>query len=347
MSVVGVLLSCITIPPHRGLQRHPLSFTIIGVCHNQLQNSIMSNLFGGFSAGHPGKAKIEKDKVKAALQNVLEQPAKRCRRADAFIEFIHEHFNDAGINTYSNLKRLFSGASSVRQAIRVLNMCTLRRNRKFKYSYSKSALTLVDTREALKYLNQDIEELKAEDLMSAGLKFGPSGILVEGEYNGEPFPVFPDEGTQTPTAKCPECVESESTKQKEIRESLSAKEEDARNREEAARCRVGAERNAAAKALERDAQALEVYRSQASTIQKHIDNAADNEELRVNLQKMLENCKVLWAEKIKKAEISAVEKPIQLQSQVFMLKDRLEKVQLMAAESENTPKSGDCQKVAC
>ena len=114
---------------------------------------------------------------------------------------------------------------------------------------------------------------------------------------------------------------------------MRAKEEADRNREEAARRRVEDERNAAAKSLERDAQALEVYRSQASTIQQHIDNAADNEELRVNLQKMLKNCKVLWADKIKKAEVGAVKKPIQLQSQVFMLKDRLEKVQLMAGRA--------------
>jgi hypothetical protein len=142
-----------------------------------------------------------------------------------------------------------------------------------------------------------------------------------------------DQQYKSSSEKCPECVESESTKQKEIRESLRAKEQAARNREEAARRRVEEERNAAAKALERDAQALEVYRSQSSTIQQHIDNAADNEELRVNLQKMLENCKVLWAEKIKKAEISAVENPIQLQSQVFILKDRLEKVGMMAARA--------------
>ncbi len=71
--------------------------------------------------------------------------------------------------------------------------------------------------------------------------------------------------------KCPECIESEPTKQEKIRESLRAKEEAARKLEE--------ERNAAAKALELDVQALEVYRSQASTIQQHIDNAGDNEEL--------------------------------------------------------------------
>lgn len=131
----------------------------------------------------------------------------------------------------------------------------------------------------------------------------------------------------------PRVRRSESTKQKQTRELLRAKEEAARKREEDARRKVEEERNAAAKALERDLLALEVYRSQASTIQQHIDNAADNGELRVNLQKMLENCKVLWADKIKKAEMGAVKKPIQLQSQVFMLKDRLEKVQLMAGRA--------------
>ncbi len=48
---------------------------------------------------------------------------------------------------------------------------------------------------------------------------------------------------------------------------------------------------------------------------------------------MLENCKVLWADKIKKAEMGAVKESVQLQSQVCVLKDRLEKVQLMAGRA--------------
>jgi hypothetical protein len=59
------------------------------------------------------KAKESRESVRAALLKVLNQGKKSYKRVDAFIEFIQEHYNNAGKNTYSNLKRLFIKVTSI------------------------------------------------------------------------------------------------------------------------------------------------------------------------------------------------------------------------------------------
>jgi hypothetical protein len=129
------------------------------------------------------------------------------------------------------------------------------------------------------------------------------------------------------TQKCPECAEADEDKYKEEREAIRAKEEALRQKEEE-------KRRKAAKAFEHQTQALEVYKAQAITIQKHIDSAGDNAELRGDLNKMLDNCKFLWANKVKKAMTEAKEPaPTETLGKV-LLKDKLEKVRLLSLRAK-------------
>jgi hypothetical protein len=141
------------------------------------------------------KDKEGREKEKRLLENALKHQDVQGKRAEAFLEFIQKDLEDVGMNAYAHLKRLIQQTKDIRQTIRLLNMCTLRRNRQIKFDYGKSALASVDIKKALKCHKEgeEIEELKAEDLIKAGLRFGPSGILEKGEYNEEAFPGFPDE----------------------------------------------------------------------------------------------------------------------------------------------------------
>jgi hypothetical protein len=141
------------------------------------------------------KDKEGREKEKRLLENALKHQDVQGKRAEAFLEFIQKDLEDVGMNAYSQLKRLIQQTKDVRRTIRLLNMCTLRRNRQIKYDYGKSALASVDITKALRCHKEEeeIEELKEEDLVKAGLRFGSSGILVKGRYDEEAFPGFPDE----------------------------------------------------------------------------------------------------------------------------------------------------------
>jgi hypothetical protein len=79
------------------------------------------------------------------------------------------------------------------------------------------------------------------------------------------------------TIKCPECIEAHDA-------ALRAQEK--------AQAQV-------AKAEQQEAKALTIYKSQATTIAKHIIDAGDDAELRAELTTMLKNCKLLWANKVR------------------------------------------------
>ena len=55
-------------------------------------------------------------------------------------------------------------------------------------------LILVNIIKVFRYYKEEeeIKELKEEDLVKAGLRFGSSSILVKGRYNKEVFSSFPD-----------------------------------------------------------------------------------------------------------------------------------------------------------
>ncbi len=101
---------------------------------------------------------------------------------------------------------------------------------------------------------------------------------------------------------CPECKEDESdVKQKEEQATQQKKE------------------------------AINLYRQQATTMKQHLINAAKNSEVRAEFEKMLENCQVLWATKIKEFEKTNMHPPRTRVSNMFDndLKDMKEKSELM------------------
>ncbi|KAK0129937.1 hypothetical protein ONS96_000479 [Cadophora gregata f. sp. sojae] len=51
-----------------------------------------------------------------------------------------------------------------------------------------------------------------------------------------------------------------------------------------------------------DRQALKIYESQVETIEQHIEDAGDNASLVKNMEKLLEQCNLMWAEEVKKME---------------------------------------------
>jgi hypothetical protein len=101
-----------------------------------------------------------------------------------------------------------------------------------------------------------------------------------------------------------------------------------------------------AKAKKQEAKSLAIYKSQVVSIEKHIDEAADDEELHAELTVMLKNCKLLWASKVKKSIMEGkelapsgtvskpelrrkLEKVTLMMDGAEILKDKLEKINLM------------------
>ena len=84
-------------------------------------------------------------------------------------------------------------------------MFTLQRNRS-KPEYAKEPLTPGDVKQARSLIQEarknasepQIDELRKEELVGARMTFEKSGILVWGKYEGELFPVFPDESSFEP-----------------------------------------------------------------------------------------------------------------------------------------------------
>jgi hypothetical protein len=68
------------------------------------------------------------------------------------------------------------------------------------------------------------------------------------------------------------------------------------------------------KAHELEQNAIKRYEAQATIIKQQIADAGDDKELREHSEKILENCKILWAGKVKMAESKAESKPADLPS---------------------------------
>jgi hypothetical protein len=94
----------------------------------------------------------------------------------------------------------------------------------------------------------------------------------------------PSNATRNSTLMCPACAENDIQAQKLIRE----QEDLDRKKEEAAR---GQEKNA-----------VTLYQAQATFMTKQMEDAGGDEEFRTECKKMLENCKILWAGKVRTAE---------------------------------------------
>jgi chemotaxis protein histidine kinase CheA len=153
--------------------------------------------------------------------------------------------------------------------------------------------------------------------------------------------------------KFPECVEKEGRKYKEEEEAAHAKEETAwklkkearkqrellweqeeaaRLQEDEARVKEEKARQKAAKEAQHEREALEVYKSQAANFHKLIEDAGDNVALRNNLEKLLENCKLLWADMVKKTEKARSTASGTINSAAMM--DMMEKIELMTKRAE-------------
>jgi hypothetical protein len=163
--------------------------------------------------------------------------------------------------------------------------------------------------------------------------------------------------------KCPECVEMEEDKHKDQRQAAHLKQEATQKAEESLRLEkekalqkvLEKEEQQAKKlkATQQQAKSLALYKSQASSIEKHLADADDDEELRAEFTTMLKNCKLLWANKVKKAEIEANESALGQSpiTSVTSLKEKLERAELMMERAEilcdredDKPLFGEAQK---
>jgi hypothetical protein len=106
----------------------------------------------------------------------------------------------------------------------------------------------------------------------------------------------PSRETKTSSLQCPECTEMENQTRSLARE----KEELKKKKEDAAR--------------DQEKNALALYQAQAAFIAKQIEDDGGDPQFGTECQRMLENCKVLWAGKAKTAGTKVENKPPQLPS---------------------------------
>jgi hypothetical protein len=150
------------------------------------------------------------------------------------------------------------------------------------------------------------------------------------------------------TQQCPECTEAYENNHKAEQEAARKKaaEDAALQPFVQATLRQMHECMQEAKAKKQEAKSLAIYKSQVVSIEKHIGEAANDEELRAELTIMLKNCKLLWASKVKKAVMEGkdlastgtiskpelrnkLEKITLMMDGAEILKDKLEKINLM------------------
>jgi hypothetical protein len=131
--------------------------------------------------------------------------------------------------------------------------------------------------------------------------------------------------------KCPDCLEIDEVKNKEERDAAWVREGVTRAKEEALqKIQEEQERQAQlAKVQQQEARSLAIYKNQAASIEKHIAEAGDDEELRAGFTTMLKNCKLLWANKVKKTETERKELAPVATITRTLLEDKVEKINLM------------------
>jgi len=173
-------------------------------------------------------------------------------------------------------------------------------------------------------------------------KFACSHECTQEKSNPCPLP-FPfgsgsrlERRTKSSTQQCPECTEAYENNHKAEREAARKKaEEDAALQPFVqATLRQMHECMQEAKAKKQEAKSLAIYKSQVVSIEKHIGEAADDEELRAELTVMLKNCKLLWASKVKKAVMEGKDLALTGTSSKPELRNKLEKVTLMMDGAE-------------
>jgi hypothetical protein len=106
----------------------------------------------------------------------------------------------------------------------------------------------------------------------------------------------PSREIKSSALQCPECTEMENQTRSLARE----KEESKQKKEEAAR--------------DQEKDAVTLYQAQATFMKKQIEDAGGDEEFKTECKKMLENCKILWAGKVRKAESKGENKQSELPS---------------------------------
>lgn len=145
---------------------------------------------------------------------------------------------------------------------------------------------------------------------------------------------FASTSPQMVIKKCPECRDEEDDKANKLREAIHAKTEAKQALEEVKRQVEEEQRQQAAKTLEYEREELEVYKSQAANFQKLIDGAGANIALAANMTKMLNKCKILWADKVKKMETSNPQPTPAGKLNSASLNDKMAKIELFAARAK-------------
>jgi hypothetical protein len=108
--------------------------------------------------------------------------------------------------------------------------------------------------------------------------------------------------------------------------SRARQEEEKKAEEEAVQAR--------AKEKEQEAKSLTLYKSQAAFIAKQIEDAGDDQQTCADFTKILKNCKLLWANKIRKSTLADMDTAFAQNNGRKELQDRLEKAELMVERAE-------------
>jgi len=152
------------------------------------------------AASRATTAQAAKNKEKQRLWKTLDSKGKR---GQALRECL-ESEPDNGKNFYGALSTFFNTKDlGFRRSVLMLNTIILERHRDESIPVFKrgGGLSSKDLRRLPKKAEAEamqIAELKAEELKNLGLTIGPAGLLVEGEYMDEVFPVFDDEDKDLP-----------------------------------------------------------------------------------------------------------------------------------------------------
>jgi hypothetical protein len=120
-------------------------------------------------------------------------------RAKVFSKYIQQHYPAEGRKFYDAMLKLFRMKSiTPRIAICALNHAMLKRNARTR-PWSRTSLRISDIITALYQIKKAKGSYVYKDLLETQLvelryTFSESGILIQGEYRDELFPVYPDEG---------------------------------------------------------------------------------------------------------------------------------------------------------
>jgi hypothetical protein len=259
----------------------------LGIEGEELERYTRDNL------GFAGVAKEIEDKVKDRNKRVSKLASMLStlgsQRAEAFSEFITSSGTPSariGKNAISELNPYLAthktNAVHMRELIRILNMFTLQRNRS-KPEYAKEPLTPGDVKQARNLIQEarknasvlQIDELRKEELVGARMTFEKSGILVWGKYEGELFPVFPDESSFEPVMISENRAEAGSG-EGELVEKEQVEEEQAEEEQPSTKTRKAKKRT---RTLPEDASDKEVDDAADTAGQERVEKEVAEEEL--------------------------------------------------------------------